>query len=78
VNTIETQPGDWPTVYAQCRRYRAALDAAEAERIALADAFRATLEGQGMDARTAALLVQDIIDQARMPASSRTQPTETP
>jgi hypothetical protein len=38
--------------------------AAEAERIALADGFRAVLESQGMDRITAALTVQGIIDNA--------------
>lgn len=43
---------------------RAARDAAEAERIALADAFRETLVRAGFEPTTAALLVQAVIDRA--------------
>jgi hypothetical protein len=38
---------------------------AEAERIALADAWRAQMEGQGVAPTSAALLVQGVIDNAR-------------
>lgn len=44
---------------------RGALAETEAERIALADSFRETLESVGFQPTTAALLVQGVIDKAR-------------
>lgn len=49
----------------ELERTKAALKQAEAERIALADSFRRVLEEVGFDPTTAALYVQEVIDQAK-------------
>lgn len=59
---------EWPLIEVSSRfistTANEALKAAERERIALADAWRSQMEGQGVPKITAALIVQDVIDNA--------------
>lgn len=57
---------EWPLVFFSDREPcpRSVLDEVEAERIAVCDAWRAQMEAQGMPKVTAALLVQDVLDNA--------------